>query len=135
MDWIDYVYRTIPIVLSVAALAWTIGSARSKARKEDMALMQRNQHEALAGVSGRIDKLERDLQVDREDGQTSRGEVRERLTEIEARISNMPDMESVHGLALTVSEIRGDVRAQGETLKAVSASSQRVEDFLMRHGR
>lgn len=121
MDFVEIAFRAVPILISAGALAWTIGSARSKAQKEELQRLER-----------RIEGVEAATAEDREDGHKSRAAVQLKLAEIEAKVSQMPDRDTVHSLALAVADIRGDLKAQGETLKAVAASNQRVESFLLR---
>lgn len=111
-------------LIAAAVFLWTIAVYYRGARKEELEALRQD-----------IDKQKADLAEHKEDGTTSRAALSERLGQVELKLQQMPDKESVHQLALAVTEIRGDIRTQGETMKAVAATASRVEEFLLQRNR
>ena len=110
----------LPIGVSLAFFAWNIWLYRSGARRQQTDKLE-------ARVSG----LAAELAEHKEAGQSSRSELSSRLKQVEQTLTQLPDNATVHKLALDVSEMRGDVRVQGEALKAIGATAHRVETFLL----
>jgi uncharacterized coiled-coil protein SlyX len=131
MDGLDIAFRFLPILISITALSVTIGIFRAGARKD-----------ALEKLSARIDAVDKLREADTADGRGSREKVAERLTAVEQTLAHMPDKDTVHKLAIDVTEIRGDLKAQGKSMEAVTdnlrslaASGQRIEDYLLKASR
>lgn len=120
MEVVFLILQIASPVIALASTAVSIALYRAAARRKE-----------LDALGGRISEVERERAADKEAGQTSRSELRERLVEVEQRLSNMPDRQAVHDLAIAITEIRGSVATQGETLKSVAATASRVEHFLL----
>lgn len=120
MELLDIALRVGGLVLGLGSIAWSIAVWRMGASKA-----------VTEKLSARIDACEAKMTADANAGQVSRAQIGERLVVIEAAFSQVPDKDSVHKLALDVSEIRGDMKAMGESLKGVAATGRRVEEFLL----
>jgi hypothetical protein len=72
---------------------------------------------AAEAVTGRVDQLE------------------QRLVRIESELPHLPDRESVHRLELSVSDMRGDMRAMAERMTTVSETSRRLQEWLLEQGK
>lgn len=55
-----------------------------------------------------------------------------RVQAIEADFRHMPSKDTVHGLELAISEIKGDIHAMSEAFSAVQRTAQRIENYLLR---
>lgn len=108
---------------SAATLLWAIYLFVRGARKEE-----------LDAVRTDIVAVRAELKEHKDDGSASRQALSERVGHIETVLGQMPDKDTVHRLEVSVTEIRGDIKAQGETLSAVKATTNRVEDFLLNRG-
>lgn len=117
---LDLALRFGAFAVGFASIAWSVAVWRMGARKAE-----------LDKLAARIDKCEADMRADAAAGGKSRAEVAERLTAVEMMLDQVPKNEAVHKLALDVSEIRGDMKGMGESLKSVAATSRRVEEFLL----
>lgn len=109
-----------PIAISLAALAWAIYSQRSAARKK-----------ALDELTARIATAEGALAEHKDEGQKARYQLRERVGAMETALLQMPDKDVVHRLDVSVTEIRGDIKAMAEGFRAMSHTTRRIDDYLM----
>lgn len=105
---------------AIASVAWGVIVYLITARKAE-----------IAALGKQIALLKVELDAHKDAGTSSREELRTRLIEVEQTLKQMPNRQSVHELALAVVEIRGDLKAQGETMKSVAATAKRVEEFLL----
>ncbi len=55
----------------------------------------------------------------------------DRIAKLEADFRHLPDSGAVHGIQLSLSDLKGELRAMGEQLKPVAAISARLQDFLL----
>lgn len=104
---------------SVAMFLLALYMYRAGARKEE-----------TATLSHRIDAVAGDLAEHKTHGQASRQNISDRLSQVESTLETMPRQATVHELALNVESMRGDIREQGATLKAVAATASRIDDYL-----
>lgn len=121
MDPLDVALRFGSIAAAVAALGWSLLQYRLGARKAE-----------LTALDGKIATVAADLREHKEAGQDSRSKLDARLAQVEVRLEQLPDKDSVHRLDIAVTEIRGKIDTQGEALKAVGATASRVEEFLLK---
>jgi hypothetical protein len=117
----------LPIAITLAIFAWNISVFRGGARKSE-----------LKALDEKIDAVDLRRQKDASDGQGSRAQLADRLTRVEAQLAQMPDKETVHRVEVTVARMEGDVKAQGatmmaigESVKAATASVQRIESYML----
>ena len=54
-----------------------------------------------------------------------------RLAAVEAELKSMPTKDSFHQLELAVAEVKGTVRAQEKELNTISATTTRIEKWLL----
>ncbi|MBN9471681.1 MAG: DUF2730 family protein [Bosea sp.] len=55
----------------------------------------------------------------------------DRVAKLESEFRHLPDRRSVHGIELSLSDLKGELRAMGEQLKPVAAISDRLQEFLL----
>jgi ribosomal protein S15P/S13E len=122
-DVLSLVQSLVWFGLSAGGGVWSVYVYFAAARKEETAKLNK-----------RIDDLADELEQHRKDGIASRADLRERMVQVEAWLKDMPDKETVHQLALAVSDMRGDVKALTESLKSVAHSTRRTEEFLLAKG-
>ncbi len=122
-DILSLVQSLMWLAVSAGGGLWSIYVYFAAARKEE-----------IAKLNKRIDSLAEELENHREDGIASRADLRERMVKVEAWLKDMPDKETVHQLALAVSDMRGDVKALAESVKSVAHSTRRTEEFLLTKG-
>jgi hypothetical protein len=128
----DDLQRWMPILVSLATFGFTIYVFRRGIRRDELGALSARIDMVEAKAASRIEAIEVKAETDRVAGESSRADVRIKLSAIEAQLSQAPDKDSVHRLALDVSEIRGDLKAQVEAMKGVTASNARIEQFLLK---
>jgi hypothetical protein len=103
-----------------------------------VALMRTVRRDQVKEVEDRIASVEaqmrraEDASKKRDDEQV--GEIRgvhDRVGKIEVHMKHLPDKEQVQRLEVTVARMDGDVKSVAQGLKSVSASTTRIENFLL----
>lgn len=61
--------------------------------------------------------------------------VEDRVARLENEFRHLPDRNSVHGIQLSLGDLKGELRAMGEQLKPVAAISERLQEFLLEQAR
>lgn len=56
-----------------------------------------------------------------------------RVQVLEGEIKSMPGVSDLHKLEMVLSEMRGDLKAMGATMRGMSESLSRTEDIVTRH--
>lgn len=120
----DDVLKAVPILISGSALVWSMLQYRLGARKAE-----------LTELRNEIAAVERELSEHKSAGQDSRAELDHRLAQVEVRLDQLPDKDSLHKLALEISDIKGSVNTQAAELKGVTATARRIEEFLIDNAR
>jgi hypothetical protein len=120
---LDTLSKFIGPLVAIAALGWSVIQFRVGARKTEMIRLETE-----------IEKIAADLAAHKEAGQASRIELAARLGHVETVLTQLPNKDAVHKLDLAITEIRGAINTQGETLRAVQATGSRVENFLLQAG-
>lgn len=103
-------YGTVLVLLSQVAIV-AIGSK----------FVTRTDHErAISSLDGKfvhaVEKIDK---------------VEDRVAALESEFRHLPDRGAVHTIQLSLSELRGEMRAMGEQLKPVAAISDRLQEFLL----
>lgn len=55
----------------------------------------------------------------------------DRIAKLENEFRHLPDRDSVHRIELSLSAVKGELKALGEQLKPVAAISDRLQEFLL----
>lgn len=121
----------LPLGIAAAALLWNVRLHFFGVRKTELDALRAKIDGVATSANAATAAVGKELDDFKEAGNSHRAEIRERLGQVEQTLKAMPTSESVHQLALAVTEIRGDIRAQGETMKSVAATARRVEEFLL----
>ena len=104
------VVSTVGTILIAVALLWL----RSQfATKGEIATRDAEHAGAMKAIMHDIDQLEA------------------RMATAEAELSHLPDKDTTHRLEVNFTELRGEMRALSETMKAIGATSSRLESFLL----
>ncbi len=61
--------------------------------------------------------------------------VEDRVARLENEFRHLPDRASVHNIQLSLSDLKGELRAMGEQLKPVASISERLQEFLLEQGK
>lgn len=61
--------------------------------------------------------------------------VEDRVAQLESEFRHLPDRSSVHTIQLSLSDLKGELKAMGEQLKPVAAISERLQEFLLEQAR
>ncbi|MCD2314022.1 DUF2730 family protein [Pseudosulfitobacter pseudonitzschiae] len=56
-----------------------------------------------------------------------------RVASLEQQVSAMPGKDDVHSLQMTLSDVRGDMKAMAATMTAMAESLKRTESIVSRH--
>ena len=54
-----------------------------------------------------------------------------RITKIESELSYLPTLHGQQEMALSISDLRGDMKQMTEALKSIKSTSARMENYLM----
>jgi uncharacterized coiled-coil protein SlyX len=110
----------VALIISAASLAHTIIVSRGKAHAQRIGAIETS----VAAVHNDATTMKAaiDLRVDR---------LEDRVTRAESEIAHLPDKDVTHRLEMTVSELRGDVRALTEGIKPIRAIADRVQEALL----
>lgn len=57
--------------------------------------------------------------------------LEDRVSRLEGEFNHLPDRDSVHRMELSLSELRGELKAMSERLTPVSAIADRLQEFLL----
>jgi len=60
-------------------------------------------------------------------------EIDKRLIQMEARVSALPDAKTMHELALSMSQLGGEIKVLAERLAATREQLDRIDNILERH--
>lgn len=87
-----------------------------------------------------VTKVDHDRATESLDGKFNRAidkadKIEDRVAALENEFRHLPDRGSVHTIQLSLSELRGEMRAMGEQLKPVAAISERLQEFLLEQAR
>lgn len=87
------------------------------------------EHVAKLELQIKNDLKDRDLALkDRDDKINS---LEDRVSRLEGEINHLPDRDTVHRMELSLSEMRGDLKAMTERLVPVASISDRLQEFLL----
>lgn len=83
-----------------------------------------------------VTKVDHDRETESLDNKFNRAidkadKIEDRVAALENEFRHLPDRGSVHTIQLSLSELRGEMRAMGEQLKPVAAISERLQEFLL----
>ena len=113
IDFLIHLPAWFALTVSMASLAYTIISGRSRAAKAEV-MQDRNRaddrHNAL---------WERTIAVE------------QRVAHLETEVPHLPDKDSFHRVEIAIERLEGKLSAMDERLKPVLASVNRVQDHLM----
>lgn len=98
-----------PIFISAMAVTVTVWIFRISSRRADVTAQQ-----------AKLDQIEKDV-----------GRVDHRVAKLEHDFQHLPTKEQVHKLDLAVSDMKGDVKAMSETMRAVDKTTGRLENYLL----
>lgn len=101
---IDLALRAASFLLSLGAVGYTFVATRRK------------------DVDSRIEKIERRL-----------GESRNDIVALRARVEEGPSREDIHAFALSITEMRGELRVIAVEMKGQSELMERLESVVGRH--
>lgn len=121
----------LPIAIAILVFVWNLRLHFSGVRKDEFTKLGSEIKAVASTNSAAIAAVRAEIEEHKEAGDASRAELRERMVQLEKTLEQMPSKDSVHQLALAVTEIRGAINAQGETMKAIGATASRVETFLL----
>lgn len=127
---LDLVLRLGTVGAALWAVAWSIATRRASVRKEELAEVRLEGEKLEHELRKEVEELERKHHEERDKGQDSRSELRERLIQIEQKLTTMPDGEAVHRLELGVSYMGSDVKVLSETVKTLAQMTRRVDEYL-----
>ena len=61
--------------------------------------------------------------------------VEERLLKMEAEMRHLPDRQQTHAIQLDLTKLVGRIDTLDERLRPIQATSERLQDFLLEHGK
>ena len=104
MDVVDLVLRAGGLIVSLVAIGVSIAVYRAGARRKELDALKDDIKSVDDRTGKAVGEVAHDLVQHKEAGQDSRAELRERLVLVEQHLAQMPDRDSVHKLALDVTE-------------------------------
>lgn len=105
------------VIVSIASFAYTWHSARQRATQQELTTLRAQ----LADVDQRRTK--------------STGELRDRITRVEAEVENLPNHSQMANLTSNIQEVRGDVGGVRDMLGMLGARIERIDNYLMNEGK
>lgn len=63
------------------------------------------------------------------------GELRDRITRVEAEVENLPNHSQMANLTSNIQEVRGDVGGVRDMLGMLGARIERIDNYLMNEGK
>ncbi len=116
--------RDIIAVVNLAIALGTIAYARlTRASKEAVELVEKTErHVAELEKATAADLAVRDIKIDKLEDRTSR---------IEGELRHLPDKGQVHRMELSLTEMRGDMKALTERIVSLAGISERLQQFLL----
>lgn len=111
-----------PIILSIVGIVYTIMSTRGKAKDErvkaiedDVASLKVEKVSSVPfqAIVGKVDIVE------------------DRVSRLEGEMQHLPTRQQTHELALALREMKGEIGILTEKLKPISATTERLQDFLI----
>jgi predicted nuclease with TOPRIM domain len=109
---IDIAGKWLTLVLAFGMAIWNVRLHFAGARKEQ------------------LDKLEDRIKT----VETENATLREKVSQIDTILKQLPDRDSVHDLALKLSEIAGDMKAMRERVNAIGNTTERMDQYLITAG-
>lgn len=79
----------------------------------------------------KVSKLEVELRKAHAEHANKIDKIEDRVSRIEGELRHLPDRSTVHRMELSLTEMRGDMKALAERLTPVSAISERLQEFLL----
>jgi uncharacterized protein DUF2730 len=110
----------ISVAVAIGSFAYTIWATSSKKHSKQIEDIQRS----VAQVETQVVTVQHSLEirVDR---------VEDRATRLESDVRHLPDKDITHRLELHMTKISGEVSRLAESIKPISAISQRVQDIII----
>lgn len=112
-DVLRTIFLGLSLLVSTVALFYTWYTARQRASQQELEKLR-----------------ERVLEVDARRA-TAVGELRDRVTRVEAEVENLPNHSQMSHLTTTIQEVKGDVTGMRDMLNMVFARVERVDNYLM----
>ncbi|MFG1466579.1 DUF2730 family protein [Xanthobacter sp. DSM 24535] len=126
-----------PTLMSALAVIVTIWIFRISSRRADVKAQQTRLDQIekdVSKVDHRVATLEPDVttqQAKLDQIEKDVSKVDHRVAKLEHDFQHLPTKEQVHKLDLAVSDMKGDVKAMNETMKAVDKTTGRLENYLL----
>lgn len=120
-DWWPVIAFVGPFI--VGALGWAI--RQGLASKADLNAEKMARAKAIEDAEGRLAATLRTVAE-------TVGKVDGRVAKLEHDFQHLPTKEQVHRLEIVTTEMKGDVKAMGATMKAVERTNGRLEGYLLR---
>lgn len=127
---VDFALRLLTLAAAGIAVWWSITTQRASVRKEEVSALRLEIEKLGRELRSEVEELERKHHEERDKGQVWRSELRERLIQIEQKLTTMPDGEAVHRLELGVMRMNSDVMVLSETTKTLAQIVRRVDEYL-----
>lgn len=110
--WIA-IFAGCSLVVSIGSFVYTWYSARQRASQQELATLRAQ----LADVDGRRAK--------------SAGELRDRITRVEAELEHLPNHSQMSELSKHIQEVSGEVGGVRDLLGMLSQRIERIDNYLM----
>lgn len=116
-DSLRTTFLGLSVLIGVASLIYTWASNRQRASQQELESLR-----ATVADEGRRRA-------------SSVGELRDRVTRVEAEVENLPNHSQMSHLTSSVQEVKGDVSGMRDMLNMVLARVERVDNYLMNEGK
>lgn len=112
-DILRTLFLGLSLCVSTIALYYSWYSARQRASQQELEKLR----DKVNDVDGRR--------------ATAVGELRDRITRVEAEVDNLPNHSQMSHLTSSIQEVKGDVGSVRDMLNMVFARVERVDNYLM----
>lgn len=87
-----------------------------------------------------VTKVDHDRATESLDGKFNRAidkadKIEDRVAALENEFRHLPDRGSVHTIQLALADVKGELKAMGEQMKPIAATSERLQEFLLEQAR
>lgn len=112
-DSLRTTFLGLSVLIAVASLIYTWASNRQRASQQEL-----NSLRETVAEEGRRRA-------------SSVGELRDRVTRVEAEVDNLPNHSQMSHLTQNIQEVKGDVGGVRDVLNALGKRIERIDDFLL----
>ena len=103
----------------------------NQAKKSELKELTKVSEEKVEKLEERVDRMSGALDTRHKENSEKLTHVGERLNAVETHLDHLPTKDAVQRLEVSTARMEGDVKMLTQGLKGLTASTTRIEDFLL----